>query len=107
MFLNDARAAAADDDIARATLAAAEWTSEDREDNWLISYADLLSVIFTMVVLLFGRMTVVAQTPAAEQPAPETSEVVAAVAPEHAAAPPAVLRAVAALEPAAAPTPET
>src|SRR4051794_3609801 len=75
MFLNDARAAAADDDIARATLAAAEWTSEDREDNWLISYADLLSVIFTMVVLLFGRMTVVAEQraaqPAAAEPAAE------------------------------------
>ena len=32
------------------------WSAEDREDNWLISYADLLSVIFAMVVLLFGRM---------------------------------------------------
>ncbi len=61
----------ADDDFGRETLAAVEWTADDREDNWLISYADLLSVIFTMVVLLFGRMTVVAQTPAAEQPAPE------------------------------------
>src|SRR4029079_11341365 len=69
MSMNDARPAAADDDIARATLAAAERTSDDREDNWLISYADLLSVIFTMVVLLFGRMTVVAEQPAAE-PAP-------------------------------------
>ena len=32
------------------------WNTEDGEDNWLISYADLLSVIFAMVVLLFGRM---------------------------------------------------
>ena len=32
------------------------WNTEDRDDNWLISYADLLSVIFAMVVLLFGRM---------------------------------------------------
>jgi chemotaxis protein MotB len=79
MFLNDARAAAADDDIARATLAAAEWTSDDREDNWLISYADLLSVIFTMVVLLFGRMTVVAEQPAAQPAVAEpVAEVVAA-----------------------------
>jgi chemotaxis protein MotB len=74
---NDARSAAADDDIARGTLAAAEWTSDDREDNWLISYADLLSVIFTMVVLLFGRMTVVAEQPAAEPTSPEPAAEVA------------------------------
>lgn len=78
MLFNDARSAAADDDIARGTLAAAEWTSDDREDNWLISYADLLSVIFTMVVLLFGRMTVVAEQPAAEPAAPEPAAEVAA-----------------------------
>ena len=71
MQFDDARRAAADDEIARATLAAAEWTSDDREDNWLISYADLLSVIFTMVVLLFGRMTVVAEQPAAEPARPD------------------------------------
>ena len=81
MQFNDARSAAADDDIARATLAAAEWTSDDREDNWLISYADLLSVIFTMVVLLFGRMTVVAQQPAAE-PAPADPVADVAAAPD-------------------------
>jgi chemotaxis protein MotB len=39
-------------------LLGVEWTAEDREDNWLISYADLLSVIFAMVVLLFGRMMI-------------------------------------------------
>lgn len=77
MLFNDARSAAADDDIACGTLAAAEWTSDDREDNWLISYADLLSVIFTMVVLLFGRMTVVAEQPAAEPAAPEPAAEVA------------------------------
>src|SRR5262249_54931182 len=75
--------AAADDDIARATLAAAEWTSSDHEDNWLISYADLLSVIFTMVVLLFGRMTVVAEQPAAE-PAPPDPVAEVAAAPDAA-----------------------
>lgn len=83
MQFNAARSAAADDDIARATLAAAEWTSDDREDNWLISYADLLSVIFTMVVLLFGRMTVVAEQPAAE-PAPSDPVVEVAAAPDAA-----------------------
>jgi len=60
-----------DDDLGRETLAAVEWNVDDREDNWLISYADLLSVIFTMVVLLFGRMTVVAHTTDAEQAATE------------------------------------
>jgi chemotaxis protein MotB len=74
---SEAKSAGADDEVGRETLAVVEWTADDREDNWLISYADLLSVIFTMVVLLFGRMTVVAQTQAAEQPA---SEVVAQAA---------------------------
>jgi len=68
---SEAKSAGVDDELGRETLAVLEWSADDREDNWLISYADLLSVIFTMVVLLFGRMTVVAQTPAAEQPAPE------------------------------------
>ena len=98
------RSAGSDDDAGRDTLAALEWSSEDREDNWLISYADLLSVIFTMVVLLFGRMTVVAQTPAAEQPVPEMSEVVAAVAPERTPVAAAVSPAVAAPKAAAEPT---
>jgi chemotaxis protein MotB len=117
MFLNDARAAAADDDIARATLAAAEWTSDDREDNWLISYADLLSVIFTMVVLLFGRMTVVAEQPAAEPasaepvaevaPAPDTTPIARIVsAPASAAAPVPAPAAAAALEAVAEAIPE-
>jgi chemotaxis protein MotB len=68
---SEAKSAGVDDELGRETLSVLEWSADDREDNWLISYADLLSVIFTMVVLLFGRMTVVAQTPAAEQPAPE------------------------------------
>src|SRR6478736_6716922 len=75
--LSDARRSAADDDFGSATLAAVEWNADDREDNWLISYADLLSVIFTMVVLLFGRMTVVAEQPAAE---PTSAEPAAEVA---------------------------
>jgi chemotaxis protein MotB len=82
--LSDARPAAADDDFGSATLAAVEWNADDREDNWLISYADLLSVIFTMVVLLFGRMTVVAATPAAEPPSTEPAAVVAPLAAEPA-----------------------
>lgn len=80
----EGRSSGVDDDVGRETLAAVEWTADDREDNWLISYADLLSVIFTMVVLLFGRMTVVAETPAVEQPAPETTAADVAAAPDAA-----------------------
>jgi chemotaxis protein MotB len=47
---------AADDSDATTALLELGWNAEDREDNWLISYADLLSVMFAMVVLLFGRM---------------------------------------------------
>src|SRR5512143_1538384 len=74
----EGRSSGIDDDVGRETLAAVEWTAEDREDNWLISYADLLSVIFTMVVLLFGRMTVVAEQPAVEPAAPEPVAEIAA-----------------------------
>ena len=80
----EGRSSGIDDDVGRETLAAVVWSADDREDNWLISYADLLSVIFTMVVLLFGRMTVVAETPAVEQPAPETTAADVAAAPDAA-----------------------
>ena len=90
----------ADDDVGRDTLAAIEWNAEDREDNWLISYADLLSVIFTMVVLLFGRMTVVAETPAEQASVAEPTEHVAAPAAEHAASAEAAAERVAVIAPA-------
>jgi chemotaxis protein MotB len=51
-----------DDSNATTALLDLGWNSEDGEDNWLISYADLLSVIFAMVVLLFGRMLATAAT---------------------------------------------
>jgi chemotaxis protein MotB len=54
---------AADDSSATAALLELGWNSEDHEDNWLISYADLLSVIFAMVVLLFGRMLAATAVP--------------------------------------------
>jgi chemotaxis protein MotB len=47
---------AADDSNATTALLELGWIAEDHDENWLISYADLLSVIFAMVVLLFGRM---------------------------------------------------
>ena len=31
------------------------WDAEDRDDTWLISFADLISTTLAMVVLLFGR----------------------------------------------------
>jgi chemotaxis protein MotB len=68
-------------------LLALEWTAEDPEDNWLISYADLLSVIFAMVVLLFGRMLA---------SAPQSSEMEELAA---AAAPPAVQQQIGAAAP--------
>jgi chemotaxis protein MotB len=52
-----------DSDTAATALLGLGWSSEDREDNWLISYADLLSVIFAMVVLLFGRMLATSPPP--------------------------------------------
>jgi chemotaxis protein MotB len=108
--LSDARPSAADDDFGSATLAAVEWTADDREDNWLISYADLLSVIFTMVVLLFGRMTVVAATPAAEAPSTEPAAAVAPPAAEPATslatAPEPELEPIAMPQRIPAPTPE-
>ena len=52
-------ATAADDSSAATALLELCWSAEDGDDNWLISYADLLSVIFAMVVLLFGRMLAV------------------------------------------------
>jgi chemotaxis protein MotB len=66
---------AADADGSSTALLGLGWTSEDREDNWLISYADLLSLIFAMVVLLFGRMVTVAS------PLAEPSEITAAISP--------------------------
>jgi chemotaxis protein MotB len=74
----EAREPGSDDDFATSTLAALEWNADDREDNWLISYADLLSVIFAMVVLLLGRLTVVGATPADPRVAVEPEPAVAA-----------------------------
>jgi len=31
------------------------WETEDRDDTWLVSFADLISTTLAMVVLLFGR----------------------------------------------------
>ncbi len=52
------------------------WDAEDRDDTWLISFADLISTTLAMVVLLFGRA-------ALTTPAPDA----VALVPPHIAAP--------------------
>ena len=74
------------EDFSAATLAVLDWSVDEREDNWLISYADLLSVIFAMVVLLFGRMTI------ASAPTPSAPTSPAATEPERRPEPPAESR---------------
>ena len=54
---------AVEDSSATTALLELGWNAEDHEDNWLVSYADLLSVIFAMVVLLFGRMLAATAAP--------------------------------------------
>ncbi len=77
---------AAEESDASTALIELGWTAEDHDDNWLISYADLLSVIFAMVVLLFGRM--LAEAAAVDADAMKASTVVPAqssIAAPHAA----------------------
>ncbi len=68
----------ADDANATTALLELGWNTEDGDDNWLISYADLLGVIFAMVVLLFGRM--LATTVAAPDAANALQEALVAAA---------------------------
>jgi chemotaxis protein MotB len=48
-------------------LLVGEWELEDSDGGWLVSYADMLSVVLAMVVLLLGRR-VMATVPAEEEP---------------------------------------
>jgi len=52
------------------------WDADDRDDTWLISFADLISTTLAMVVLLFGRAALTTPTPDA-----------AALVPAHMSAP--------------------
>lgn len=68
-----------DADFAPAALLGLEWDAEDRHETWLISYADIMSMVLAMVVLLFGRMAMMGAPPAeaaAELPAEVTAPVV-------------------------------
>lgn len=81
-MLRASKPPAPEDELSTATLAALEWRVDEREDNWLISYADLLSLVFAMVVLLFGRMTMVdATAPSARSSSTTESEPPAQVQP--------------------------
>jgi len=41
------------------------WEAEDRDDTWLVSFADLISTTLAMVVLMFGRTALTAPDAAA------------------------------------------
>jgi chemotaxis protein MotB len=55
------------------------WEAEDRDDTWLVSFADLISTTLAMVVLLFGRSALT--PPALDVPAPAPPPVVTVAAP--------------------------
>lgn len=62
------------------TLIGLKWDEPDQDDTWLVSYADIISTLLAMVVLLFGRVALTS-TPAAE-PDPTPAPVAATAAPE-------------------------
>jgi chemotaxis protein MotB len=82
----------AGDDVASEQLFLPEWETQDQDDGWLVSYADILSVILTMVVLLLGRMVVAHTPPVPAEVEPEmataTVEPAPVAAPEEAPAAP-------------------
>jgi chemotaxis protein MotB len=44
------------------------WDSDDRDDTWLVSYADIISTVLAMMVLLFGHRSLVAEQALAAAP---------------------------------------
>ena len=71
-------AAASRDPLASLTETALDWDTGDHEETWLVTYADILSIVLTMVVLLFGRMAMMA-TPLIEAELVDSTEPVAIV----------------------------
>jgi chemotaxis protein MotB len=58
-----------------------DWETADADDGWLVSFADMLSVVLAMVVLLLGRLVMVhaaASGPPARSPAAPHTPVAAA-----------------------------
>ena len=62
------------------------WDAEDRDDTWLVTFADLISTTLAMVVLLFGRAALTTPAPDAAALVPQQITAPAPVA----AAPPVV-----------------
>ena len=59
-----------------------QWEAEDRDDTWLISFADLISTTLAMVVLLFGRAALTTPADAAAlAPPPQIAAPAPVVAP--------------------------
>jgi chemotaxis protein MotB len=74
--------ARAADDVPEAQFIGA-WESDAADEGWLVSYADMLSVILAMVVLLLGRLVLAgAVAPAASATAAPLVPRVAAAAPD-------------------------
>jgi chemotaxis protein MotB len=100
-----ARSVAEGDDLeVMPELLAFDADAGERDDNWMVSYADLISTLLAMVVLLFGRVALTSDTPPdpalepivvtatlqsddALKPLPPVPEVAPQIAPEVAAAP--------------------
>jgi chemotaxis protein MotB len=74
---------ASDDVDLTPTLLDLGWESEDRDDTWLVSFADIISTTLAMVVLLFGRATLAPP----EATAPLEPPAAIAAAPEPTPAP--------------------
>lgn len=76
--MNVAVRAEADDTDTMPTFVDLSWDAEDRDDTWLITYADVISTALAMVVLLFGRAALAPAAPAAPVPTPAAVAAVAA-----------------------------
>ena len=80
------------------------WDVEDRDDTWLVTFADLISTTLAMVVLLFGRAALTTPAPNAAALVPPQ---IAAPAPPVAAPTPVVEAAVEAPVIDSEPSPES
>jgi len=78
----------ADDVDFAAAAFGADWDAHNHDETWLVSYADIISTLLAMVVLLFGRLAISHTTPV--EPA-AASPVPAVVAPEPPVAAPVVV----------------
>lgn len=56
-----------------------DWDSSDRDEVWLVSYADIISTVLAMVVLLFGRNALSNTVPEATQQTTPTSTIARAL----------------------------